>query len=59
MKSLSTRYMESLQSPRKTLTTAEMNLEAWLAEELGITFSEFEGEAFITGNGNQEAQRHS
>lgn len=40
--------------PRATLELMEdsdQNVEAWLADEVGITFQEQEGTAFITGNG--------
>ena len=40
--------------PRATLELMEdsdQNIESWLADEVGITFQEQEGTAFITGNG--------
>lgn len=33
------------------LDDADMNIEGWLADEVGITFAELEGAAFISGDG--------
>ncbi|MCK9326402.1 MAG: phage major capsid protein [Bacteroidales bacterium] len=35
----------------RTLEDSSVNLESWLVDESGISFTDEEGEAFITGNG--------
>lgn len=45
---------EMYAEPRATQTIlddANINIEQWLADEVGITFAEMENTAFITGNG--------
>lgn len=45
--------------PRATVQLLEdsaQNVEAWLADEVGITFAEQESQAFITGNGVNRPQ---
>lgn len=45
--------------PRATVQLLEdsaQNVEAWLADEVGITFAEQESQAFITGNGINRPQ---
>ena len=46
--------MELFANPATTqgiLDDASVNIEAWLAEEVGIAFDEMEGAAFVSGNG--------
>lgn len=39
---------------QRLLDDSSVNIEQWLADEVGITFNEQEGAAFVTGDGNNK-----